>query len=242
MSVCSEGIRINKYLSQIGYCSRREADELLSDGAVMYEGRQLHPGEKVPEGAEGCVHGRRVKAQKDKILLLFNKPRGLVCSTKRQFDEVTVLDYIKYPKRIYPIGRLDKESEGLLLLTNQGDLSDEILRSRNGHEKEYLVSVDKPVTREFLSQMALGVVLSDGIRTRPCKIRKTGRFSFDIILTQGLNRQIRRMCEALGYHVETLKRIRIMNLTLDGLSLGEYREITGQEEKKLRAMLQEGKN
>lgn len=240
MSDHSEGIRINKYLSQIGFCSRREADELLLNSAVVFEGRCLKPGDRVPEGAEILVNGRPVSVESDKILLLFYKPRGLVCSTKKQFEEKTVVDFLQYPKRIYPIGRLDKESEGLLLLTNQGELSDKILKGRYRHEKEYLVTVDKPVTKEFLSNMGIGVMLPEGIRTRPCRICKTGKFSFDIILTQGLNRQIRRMCEILGYHVLKLKRIRIMNLTLDGLSPGQYREITGEEEEKLRIMLAKG--
>ena len=199
-----EKIRINKYLSEAGFCSRREADSLIQNGRVTVEGHKAEPEEKV--------------------LLLFHKPRGVVCSTKKQRQETTVTEYLNYPVRIYPIGRLDKESEGLLLLTNQGDLVNKIMRAGNYHEKEYLVTVNKPVDGEFVKKMSSGIPILDTI-TRPCFVEKTGRNSFRIILTQGLNRQIRRMCEYLGYHVCTLKRIRIMNLTLDGLKCGEYREI-----------------
>ena len=223
-----EKIRINKYLSEIGFCSRREADRLLQEGRVLVEGQKAQPGEKVTADAKILVDGKPVKKVEQKVLLLFYKPRGVVCSTKKQRQETTVIEYLDYPIRIYPIGRLDKESEGLLLLTNQGDLVNRIMRAGNYHEKEYLVTVDKPIDQDFVRKMAGGVPILDTV-TRPCQVEKTGRNSFRIILTQGLNRQIRRMCEYLGYQVRSLKRVRIMDLTLDGLSEGMYREASKEE-------------
>jgi len=218
-------IRINKYLSEAGFCSRREADSLIQDGRVTVEGHKAEPGEKISPDMIVSVDGKPVKKVEKKVLLLFYKPRGVVCSTKKQRQETTVTEYLNYPVRIYPVGRLDKESEGLLLLTNQGDLVNKIMRAGNYHEKEYLVTVNKPVTDGFVKKMSSGVPILDTV-TRPCFVEKTGKNSFRIILTQGLNRQIRRMCEYLGYQVLTLKRIRIMDLTLDGLKEGEYREAT----------------
>ena len=215
-----EMIRINKYLSSAGVCSRRDADRLTDSGRITVDGKAVSTGEKIPCGAKVFLDGKPVQTEKEKILLLFYKPRGIVCSTKKQRQETTVTEYLDYPVRIYPIGRLDRESEGLLLLTNQGDLVNRIMRAGNYHEKEYLVTVDRPVTEDVLKKMSRGVPILDTV-TRPCRIERTGKKSFRIILTQGLNRQIRRMCEYFGYQVKELKRIRIMNLTLDGQKTGE---------------------
>ena len=230
-------IRINKYLSDAGICSRREADRLLEAGKITVNGRPAFPGDKVTPDDRVLVDGRSIKCQEKKVLLLFYKPKGIVCSTKQQRDETTVTDYLHYPVRIYPIGRLDKDSEGLLLLTNQGDLVNRIMRAGNYHEKEYQVTVNRPITDDFIKKMGKGVPILDTV-TRPCFVEKTGKNSFRIILTQGLNRQIRRMCEYFGYRVTRLKRVRIMNLTLDGLKEGKYRETTKKEWKELEKMLQ----
>ena len=227
-----EKIRINKYLSEAGFCSRREADSLIQNGRVTVEGHKAEPGERITADTVVFVDGKPVKKVEEKVLLLFHKPRGVVCSTKKQRQETTVTEYLNYPVRIYPIGRLDKESEGLLLLTNQGDLVNKIMRAGNYHEKEYLVTVNKQVDSDFVKKMSSGIPILDTI-TRPCFVEKTGRNSFRIILTQGLNRQIRRMCEYLGYQVLSLKRVRIMELTIDGLKEGGYREATREEWKKL---------
>ena len=227
-----EKIRINKYLSEAGFCSRREADSLIRNGRVTVEGHVAEPGERITTDTVVFVDGKPVKKVEKKVLLLFHKPRGVVCSTRKQRQETTVTEYLNYPVRIYPIGRLDKESEGLLLLTNQGDLVNKIMRAGNYHEKEYLVTVNKQVDSDFVKKMSSGIPILDTI-TRPCFVEKTGRNSFRIILTQGLNRQIRRMCEYLGYQVLSLKRVRIMELTIDGLKEGGYREATQEEWKKL---------
>lgn len=232
-----ESIRINKYLSDAGICSRREADRLLEAGRIRINGIQAAPGDRVTEDAKVTLDGKAIRREEKKVLLLFYKPRGIVCSTKKQREETTVTEYLDYPIRIYPVGRLDKESEGLLLMTNQGDLVNRIMRAGNYHEKEYLVTVDREVTEEFLRGMRQGVPILDTI-TRPCQAERTGKHSFRIVLTQGLNRQIRRMCEYFGYHVTSLKRIRIMNLTLEGLSPGAFREITKKEWKTLQEMIQ----
>ena len=232
MEKWTKKIRINKYLSEAGFCSRREADSLIRNGRVTVEGHKAEPGEKITADTVVFVDGKPVKKVEEKVLLLFHKPRGVVCSTKKQRQETTVTEYLNYPVRIYPIGRLDKESEGLLLLTNQGDLVNKIMRAGNYHEKEYLVTVNKPVDSDFVKKMSSGIPILDTI-TRPCFVEKTGRNSFRIILTQGLNRQIRRMCEYLGYQVLSLKRVRIMELTIDGLKEGGYREATQEEWKKL---------
>jgi 23S rRNA pseudouridine2604 synthase len=225
-------IRINKYLSEAGICSRREADRWIEQGRITVDGRVACTGERILRDARICLDGKEITPEEKRVLLLFYKPRGIVCSTRKQFNETTVTEYLDYPIRVYPVGRLDRESEGLLLLTNQGDLVNKIMRAGNYHEKEYLVEVDKPVTEDFLNGMSGGVPILDTV-TRPCTIRKTGRNSFRIVLTQGLNRQIRRMCEYFGYRVLSLKRVRIMQLTLDGLKEGEYREITDKEWKDL---------
>lgn len=233
----SSGIRINKYLSEAGICSRREADRLIEEGKVLIDGIKAVSGQKVLSGMKVCVNGKEVAQEEKKVLLLFHKPRGIVCSTKQQRDEITVTDYLKYPVRIYPIGRLDKDSEGLLLMTNQGELVNGIMRAGNYHEKEYLVTVNKPIDDSFIKKMGSGIPILDTV-TRPCVVERTGRQSFRIILTQGLNRQIRRMCEYLGYQVVTLKRIRIMNLQLAGIESGKYREITDSEWKTLSSLIE----
>ena len=231
-----EKIRINKYLSDAGVCSRREADRLTEEGRITVDGEAVPAGTKVSPGARICIDGKPITIQGRKILLLFNKPRGIVCSTKQQREEMTVTEYLNYPVRIYPIGRLDKESQGLLLLTNEGSLVNRIMKAGNFHEKEYRVTVNKPVTPEFIKGMSGGVPILDTV-TRTCKVTKTGKNSFSIILTQGLNRQIRRMCEYFGYRVVTLKRVRIMNLMIDGIEEGKYREITPWERAKLEELL-----
>jgi 23S rRNA pseudouridine2604 synthase len=230
-------IRINKYLSDAGICSRREADRLIEAGQVTINGCRAKAGDRIGLKDQVLVEGRPINKEQQKVLLLFNKPRGLVCSTKQQRQEITVTDYIDYPIRIYPVGRLDKDSEGLLLLTNQGELVNKIMRAGNRHEKEYQVTVDRPVDALFVKQMSKGVPILDTV-TRPCFVEKTGHHSFRIILTQGLNRQIRRMCEYFGYHVTSLKRVRIMNLTLSGIREGQYRKITESEWKELEKMLE----
>ena len=233
-----EKIRINKYLSEVGFCSRREADSLILAGRVVAEGHKVGPGEKITAETVVFVDGKPVEKEQKKVLLLFHKPRGVVCSTKQQRQEITVTEYLKYPIRVYPVGRLDKDSEGLLLLTNQGDLVNRIMRAGNYHEKEYLVTVNRPVDGEFVRRMSSGIPILDTV-TRPCFVEKTGKNSFRIILTQGLNRQIRRMCEYLGYKVLTLKRVRVMDLTLEGLGAGQYREATSHEWKQLKEKLQD---
>lgn len=238
MTADKNAIRINKYLSAAGVCSRRDADQLTEAGRITVNGKVIGTGERVLVDAVVCLDGVPVKAETRQALLLFYKPRGIVCSTKKQRQETTVTEYLDYPVRIYPIGRLDKDSEGLLLLTNQGDLVNRIMRAGNYHEKEYKVTVDKEITEDFIRKMSRGVPIL-GTVTRPCVVRKTGEKSFSIILTQGLNRQIRRMCEYLGYHVRTLKRVRIMNLTLGELKCGEYREIRQDEWKRLNELIQD---
>ncbi len=229
-------IRINKYLAESGYCSRREADRLVGQGRVTVDGRKACMGEKVLPSCTVAVDGQPVSLKENGIMLLFNKPRGIVCSTRKQREETTVIEFINYPERIYPVGRLDKESEGLLLLTNEGELMNQILKASNYHEKEYIVKVDRPVTEQFLLRMRSGVPVLDTV-TRPCTVEKTGECSFSIILTQGLNRQIRRMCHALGYEVAALKRVRICNLTLGSLKPGEYRMINPPEYEELKKYL-----
>lgn len=224
-------VRLNKYLSDAGVCSRRQADRYAQEGRITIDGQVAELGQKVLPGQKVCVDGRPVGAEGGvshrRIVLAVNKPRGIVCTTSRQ-EKDNIVDFIGYPERIYPMGRLDKDSEGLILMTNDGELMDEILRARNGHEKEYEVQVNRPVSERFLKEMAGGVPILDTV-TRPCRIRKTGTFSFRIILTQGLNRQIRRMCEALGYRVRALKRIRVMNIHLGELPTGVYRELSEAE-------------
>ena len=218
-------MRLNKYLSDIGYCSRREADRLIEAGKVYIDGVQAGLGMQVEEGQE-VRGGKKVLTKTDRpVLLALHKPRGIECTTSKSVKN-NIVDFVNYSSRVYPVGRLDKDSEGLILLTNQGDLVNKMMRSGNKHEKEYLVTVNKPVNETFLKGMAAPVYLKElEVTTRPCVVEQTGKCSFRIILTQGYNRQIRRMCETFGYTVTTLKRIRIMNIHLDNLKEGAYREI-----------------
>lgn len=229
-------IRLNKYLSESGVCSRREADRLIEAGKVTVDGTTAVTGMKVLPSQTITVEGKPVEGKDRPVLLAVNKPRGIVCTTSDKDRAENIVEFMKYPVRIYPIGRLDKDSEGLLLMTNQGELVNRILRSRYGHEKEYLVTVDQPVTEDFIEKMSRGVEILDTC-TKPCEVEKTGERSFRIVLTQGLNRQIRRMCETLGFHVKTLKRIRIMSIKLGNLKTGESREITGGEWEELNRIL-----
>ena len=230
-----EGIRINKYLSEAGICSRRAADREIENGNVWINGRQAVNGDRVLPGMKVIFCGKEVHPETEEIMIAFHKPVGIVCTAEKR-EKQNIIDFINYPKRIYPVGRLDKDSEGLILLTNQGDLVNKMMRAGNYHEKEYLVSVNKPVTEEFCRKMSRGVAILDTV-TRPCKVEKTGEKSFRIILTQGLNRQIRRMCETLGYRVMTLQRVRIMNIRLGSLKEGTWRNIEGEERKELDALL-----
>lgn len=234
-----EEIRLNKYLSEAGICSRREADRLIESGKVTVDGVTASMGMKLTDFEIIVCNGTVVKKEAEKaepVLLLVNKPVGIVCTTSDKDRAENIVDFLKYPVRIYPVGRLDKDSEGLLLMTNQGDLVNKIMRSGNSHEKEYLVKVNRPIDQGFLKAMCGGVPILDTV-TRPCRAEKTGADEFRIILTQGLNRQIRRMCEYLGYKVIKLKRIRIMNLTLGDLKPGQYREITPKEYRELLGLL-----
>jgi len=221
--------RINKYLSEVGFCSRRAADRLIEEGKVTINGKITEIGSKVEEGDQVEVEGQKIfKSKKQKnIYLAFNKPIGIVCTTDRRVEPDNVIDFIKYPKRIFPIGRLDKPSEGLIFLTNDGDIVNKILRARNNHEKEYIVGVNRPISKDFIQSMSSGVAILDTI-TKNCFVKQLGQKTFKIILTQGLNRQIRRMCESLGYRVRSLKRVRIMNIRLD-VPTGKYREFTKEE-------------
>lgn len=232
-------IRLNKFLSESGICSRREADRLIEEGKVLVNGKTAVMGMKV-EGTETIVcNGTDISnKRKDKpVLLVVNKPKGIVCTTSDNDRAENIVDFLHYPARVYPIGRLDKDSTGLILMTNQGDIVNKILRGSNSHEKEYMVRVNHPLTDEFLRKMRQGVEILDTV-TKPCFVEKTGGYTFRIILTQGLNRQIRRMCDALGYRVVALKRIRIMNIKLGELKMGECREVTAEEWKELSRLLE----
>ena len=232
----SEPVRLNKYLSAAGVCSRREADRLIGEGRVLVDGVPAQMGMLVTDENQIVCDGVPVVPEEEIILLAVYKPQGVVCTTVRHRGETNIVDMVGYPKRIYPVGRLDKNSEGLILMTNYGKIADEILRGSNRHEKEYEVRIDRPVTLEFLNAMRSGVPILDTV-TRPCEVHKTGRDSFRIILTQGLNRQIRRMCEALGCRVVHLKRIRVVNIRLGNLAPGEYRPVEGAEREALFAAL-----
>ena len=231
-------VRINKYLSEVGYCSRRVADRLIEEGKVTINGKVTEIGSQVEEGDQVEVKGQRIEKSRTQknIYLAFNKPIGIVCTTDRKVDPDNIIDFIKYPSRIFPIGRLDKLSEGLIFLTNDGDIVNKILRARNNHEKEYVVSVNRLFNRDFIQSMSGGVEILDTI-TKNCFVKKLGPKKFRIILTQGLNRQIRRMCESLGYRVVSLKRVRIMNIKLD-VPIGKYREFSKEELSKLNRLLE----
>lgn len=230
--------RINKYLSEVGFCSRREADRLLEQGRITINGKKPELGTKVSDADEICVDGKNInKTEENHVYIAFNKPVGIVCTTDTKREKNNIVDYINHPKRIFPIGRLDKPSEGLILLTSDGDIVNKILRARNNHEKEYLVRVDKPISPKFLEKMRNGVPILDTI-TKKCEVEQIDTLQFRIVLTQGLNRQIRRMCEYLGYEVKKLKRIRIMNIKLD-LPIGKWRDLTDAEMKELAQLLQD---
>lgn len=236
-----EGIRINKFLSEAGVCSRREADRKVEAGAVCIDGVPAEKGSRVFTGQTVTIDGKPVEEKGEPfVLIAFHKPKGVVCTTQKK-DPDNIIDYIQYPVRIYPVGRLDKESTGLILLTNQGDLVNKMMRSGNAHEKEYIVTVNKDVTQEFLDGLANGVPILDTV-TRKCRVEKIGRRKFRMVLTQGLNRQIRRMCEYFGYRVMALKRVRIMNITLGDLKEGTYRDVTEQELAVLRKSIEHSSN
>ena len=228
-------MRINKYLSAKGVCSRREADRLLEAGRITVDGAVAECGQQVDDNNIICIDGSKISNDKpEDILIAFNKPVGIVCTTTNKQGNNNIVDYIGYSERIYPIGRLDKESDGLILLTNNGEITDRILRSVNGHEKEYIVKVNKNITKDFLDKMSAGVYLKElNVKTKQCRIYKVNSNTFRIVLTQGLNRQIRRMCQELGYKVEKLTRIRVMNIELGELACGEYRVVEGSEKEKL---------
>jgi 23S rRNA pseudouridine2604 synthase len=231
-----EKTRINKYLSEVGFCSRRAADKLLEEGKITINGKIPEMGTKVSDEDEVRVEGKLIKENTEKsIYIAVNKPIGIVCTTDQKREKNNIVDFVNHPSRIFPIGRLDKPSEGLILMTNDGDIVNKILRARNNHEKEYLVRVDKPITHTFIEKMKNGVPILETI-TKKCEVEKLDNFQFRIVLTQGLNRQIRRMCEYLGYEVKKLKRLRIMNIKLD-LPSGKWRDLTEEELKDLNKLL-----
>ncbi len=226
--------RLNKFISETGFCSRREADRLVEQGRVSINGKVAEMGTKVTSGDDVCIDGKPLQAKEKTIYIALNKPTGITCTTERDVPG-NIVDFIGHKKRIFPIGRLDKPSDGLIFLTNDGDIVNKILRAGNNHEKEYVVRVDKPITGEFLKKMSTGVRILDTV-TLPCKVEKETKFSFRIVLTQGLNRQIRRMCEALGYEVYKLRRVRIMNISLDGIPNGKWRYLSDEEVAQMLAM------
>ena len=233
-------IRINKFIGQFGVTSRREADKLINVDRIIVNGQKAVMGQKVKPKDRIEIDGVLVENHHERnVYLAFNKPVGIVCTTDTRVEKNNIIDYINYPSRIFPIGRLDKPSEGLILLTNDGDIVNKILRARNNHEKEYIVTVNKPVTSEFIKTMANGVPILDTI-TRKCKVEQIHKKQFRIVLTQGLNRQIRRMCEYLDYRVVMLKRIRIMNIELD-LGVGKYRDLTKKEFSQLNSLMSNSK-
>ncbi len=241
-----EAVRLNKYISESGFCSRREADRLIEAGKVLVDGKRAEAGMKVQPGQVVSI-GKKVLGKKDEMVVLaVNKPVGIVCTEEKKVKN-NIVNFLKYPIRVTYIGRLDKDSEGLLLMTNNGDIINKMMRAGNYHEKEYKVTVNKEVTAEFVEQMSRGVHIVDKEKgldavTRPCKVEKIGKYKFKIILTQGLNRQIRRMSEALGYKVTELKRVRIMNIELGNLKPGEYRKLTDAELNELHAMIQSSRS
>lgn len=239
-------VRLNKYLSDAGVCSRREADRLIESGRVTVDGRKAAPGTKVEPGQEVRIGKKVIRDKMERIVLAVNKPAGIVCTEDKK-EKKNIIRYLNYPVRITYAGRLDKDSEGLLIMTNDGDLINGMMRARYGHEKEYKVTVNKPVIEEFIQKMSEGVRIIDkekelDVVTRPCKVQKIGKYTFSIILTQGLNRQIRRMCDALGYKVTRLVRVRIMNVELGTLKPGAVRKLTEQELKELYEQVEESQN
>ena len=223
----NQGKRLNKFVADSGYCSRREADRLIVEGRVQVDGRPGALGDRVLPGMRVTVDGQSLSGRGEKVYIALNKPAGVVCTTDPR-EPMNVVDYLDYPIRIFPVGRLDKDSEGLLLMTSDGEIINRILRAAGGHEKEYEVEIDRPVTKDFVEKMSAGVPILDTV-TLPCRVRRTGERSFNIILVQGLNRQIRRMCEALGCNVVRLRRIRIMNIRLGAMRPGQWRELSEEE-------------
>ena len=235
MDEVSNSIRLNKAISSSGFCSRRAADKLIEEGKVLLNGKVGTLGDKVVDSDEIIVDGKLLERTSKLVYIALNKPVGITCTTERQIKG-NIIDFVKHHERIFPIGRLDKPSEGLIFLTNDGDIVNKILRAGNNHEKEYAVMVDKPVTNDFIRQMSEGVTIL-GTITKKCFVEKESDFVFRITLTQGLNRQIRRMCDYLGYRVYRLKRLRIMNVTLDGIAPGKWRNLTPQELKEINEMV-----
>ncbi|WP_243154809.1 23S rRNA pseudouridine(2604) synthase RluF [Clostridium thermarum] len=230
-----EFIRLNKFLGESGFCSRREADALIEQGRVTVNGQKAVQGMKVSSKDQIRVDGKLITVKRKMVYIAFNKPVGITCTTEHRV-EGNIVDFIKHPVRIFPIGRLDKDSEGLIFLTNDGDIVNKILRAGNNHEKEYVVTVDKPITPEFIKGMASGVRIL-GTVTKKCWVKQEGKYVFRIILTQGLNRQIRRMCEVFGYRVTKLKRVRIMNVKLENLPIGKWRNLTEEELKEINRLI-----
>lgn len=235
MKVDKKEIRLNKYISEAGICSRREADRLIEDGKVKIDGKVALKGQKVMEGQEVLVGNKRISKEKETILLLVNKPVGIVCTEEKK-EKNNIIRFLSYPKRVTYAGRLDKDSQGLLLMTNDGGIINKMMRARNMHEKEYIVTVNKPIKGEFIQNMRKGVPILDTV-TRECQVEPINKYQFRIILTQGLNRQIRRMCEYFHYKVVKLERVRIMNLELGDLRVGAYRKATKKEIDTLNKML-----
>lgn len=233
-----EPVRLNKYLSEAGVCSRREADRLIESGRVTVDGQRAQTGMKIIPGQVVCVGKKTVSRQNDMIVLAVNKPRGIVCTEEKR-EKNSIVRFLDYPVRVTYAGRLDKDSRGLLLMTNNGDIIDQMMRGANRHEKEYKVTVDKGITEEFLKRMSEGVPILDTV-TRPCRVSRIGKYTFSIVLTQGLNRQIRRMCEALGYEVKDLVRVRVMNIRLGSLKEGQYRKLSDKELEELYDLLNKG--
>lgn len=233
-------VRLNKYLSEAGICSRREADRLIESGRVTVDGKRAETGMRVSASQVVRVGKKEVRAQNEMVLLAVNKPVGIVCTEEKK-EKKNIIDFLKYPTRITYIGRLDKDSQGLLLMTNNGDIINKMMRAGNQHEKEYKVTVNKPLTKEFIEKMAGGVPILDTV-TRKCTVEQIGKYKFRIVLTQGLNRQIRRMCEYFGYKVTKLERIRVMNIQLGNLKLGEYRKVTDEEIKELYELIKDSSN
>ena len=224
-------MRLNKFISESGKASRRGADKLIEEGRVKINGRKGKIGDQVKPGDEVMVNGQRIRLARNNVYLALNKPVGITCTTEKNVKG-NIVDLVNHPLRVFNIGRLDKDSDGLILLTNDGDIVNKILRAENNHEKEYIVSVDKPITPEFVEKMSKGVRIL-GTKTLPCKVEQLSKYEFKIILTQGLNRQIRRMCEALGYEVYRLQRFRIMNIHLGNLPVGQWRDLTKKEKTRL---------
>ena len=235
-----QGKRLNKFIADSGYCSRREADRLIQEGRVTIDGRTGSLGDRVRSGMRVVCDGHALSGRGERVYLILNKPRGIVCTADPR-EPMNVVDYVGYPIRIFPVGRLDKDSEGLLLLTSDGEIVNRLLRAAGGHEKEYEVEVDKPLSREFMEKMMSGVEIL-GTVTLPCRLRRTGARSFNLVLVQGLNRQIRRMCEALGYNVQKLRRVRINNIRIGTLQPGQWRELTQAEVNGLLASIRDSSN